>query len=464
MLTMPCDVGRLMRLRFRSHGDDVANEAVARWSAVDTPMESLAAAPGAEGGSPLDARIWLSAWPLALVKPLLDRRAPPASLLAGEPLTAPDGPAFEALSRLSRIDPAGFALLLDVVREDLDLLAWRAALSESESLLEERLALALYRYFVLRAGVLDRIEDPRARAALVARRCREGEGSELASLRAARSALGDDSLTLPALRALEAAGAERSISLLAADPSLFVVLGPLAARAFRRALRLEKLSEDRDVVDLDPLISMIERDIEAVRPRTPDAHPSVEELVQFVSSRLPDSRRGAVIEHLLACRGGGCLGHLRAEVGGRDAVERALAGPLSEPPPSQGRRPMAPLFRSSPRMIRCRDVLWDTFQAMARDEGRDVDDLVEDAMERYRALRDHVREASAPARNVPEPPPTRRRSSHPPAEPWLRETATGRAGLRLGSSPGQRNGFSENANDEPTLDTPIDEITKKRPL
>lgn len=463
MLTMPCDVGRLMRVRLRAHGDDVAEEALARWSAFDTPMERLRGAQATEG-APLDARIWLSAWPLTLVKSLLDRRAPPAPDVVGDPLSPVDSPVFEALSGLSRIDPAGFALLLDVVREDLDLLAWRASLSESESLLEERLALALYRYFVLRAGVLPRIEDPRERAALAARRFREGEGSELASLRAARSALGDDSLTLPALRALEAAGAARSIDLLAADPSLSVVLGPLAKRAFLRALRLEKVSDDRESVDLDPLISVIERDIEAVRPRTPDAHPSIDVLAQFASARLPEARRAATIEHLLACRNGVCLAHLRAEVGGRDAVERALAGPMSEPPPSQGRRPLPPLFRATPRMIRCRDVLWDTFQAMAREEGRDVDDLVEDAMERYRALRDHVREASGPARDIPEPPPTRRRSSHPPGDPWLRETATGRAGLRLGSPPTAQGGFTENANEEPTLDNPIDEITKKRPL
>jgi hypothetical protein len=148
---------------------------------------------------------------------------------------------------------------------------------------------------------------------------------------------------------------------------------------------------------------------------------------------------------------------------------------MSEPPP-----PFTGLgaVGASPHLIRCRDVLWETFAVMARDEGRAVDDLVEEAMDRYRALRTHVRSSAPPSESGDTPPTTRRSSPPGNAKDARRKEETGRTGLRLGpgSSPprplvedagaatAELRAFDSVTTEEPTVPNRADEVTKKRPL
>lgn len=75
------------------------------------------------------------------------------------------------------------------------------------------------------------------------------------------------------------------------------------------------------------------------------------------------------------------------EMGGREAVRLALLGPMTEPPPRGAIVPPGP---SSPHMLKVRDVLWEAFGALATAEGKSVDDLVNDAMARYRSVHEFV--------------------------------------------------------------------------
>lgn len=78
---------------------------------------------------------------------------------------------------------------------------------------------------------------------------------------------------------------------------------------------------------------------------------------------------------------------LRCEMGGREAVRVALLGPMTEPPPRGAIVPPGP---STPHMLKVRDVLWEAFGALASAEGKSVDDLVNDAMARYRSVHEFV--------------------------------------------------------------------------
>src|SRR5688572_13753128 len=110
LLTMPCDVQRLLGLRFRGYGEDVAREA------------------------PLDARLWLTSWAYLYLGrnavrrihreravTAVDREFPP------EPPTADPAVALRvlrALDKVQRVDAPGYAMLLDFLRDRFDARAW----------------------------------------------------------------------------------------------------------------------------------------------------------------------------------------------------------------------------------------------------------------------------------------------------------------------------------------------------
>src|SRR5262245_8373713 len=60
LLTMPCNVQRLLSQRFRSYGEDVAQDAVLVWLSPQWNPEDIARS---FGRAPRDARIWLTSWP-----------------------------------------------------------------------------------------------------------------------------------------------------------------------------------------------------------------------------------------------------------------------------------------------------------------------------------------------------------------------------------------------------------------
>ncbi len=443
---MPCDVRRLVKQRLRAHGDDVAEQALASWDAPELGAERFA---NLGAGRPFDARLWLTPWPFdvlarELVRPQADRFAAHTlpdeatrPIAAFEALPANEAPIFSALESLLDVDPAGFGLLMEASRGPLELVAWRGGLGESEGIISERVALALFRFLVLRNGVLSRIEDPEARACLAAKRFRGGDASEFAALGAARAALANPSLTVVALRELEQRGASAALDVLSNDPEISVLLAGGALTAFRRALRLDSESallddrtgsaRDGDTAYAGALFALVDRDVRNGHARTPEAHPTAHELSAFVAGEVLPLRRRAIVEHLTVCRDSRCARIVRAEICGRHAVLRALSGPMTDPPPAFASGPLPSAY--TPRMVRCRDVLWDTFSAMAEAEGREVDDLVDEAMDRYRTLRTHVARpqahtmASSDLGSIPEPP-TTRRSTIPPG--------SSKSGLRLG--------------------------------
>lgn len=477
MLTMPCDVRRLVRLRMRAHGDDLVAEALSRWEGEEVSAEEMSRA---RERLPIDARIWLSPWPLTVVaKSSLSLRSAP---VLGPALPTSDALVLLALAQLERVDPVGFVLVIERLRGAHEPLLWRTALGATDALLDERLTLALYRLLALRAGVLLKIEDEHARVCLAARRFRAGDPSDIACLRSARAELDDKSLTLATLRSFEQAGARTSLELLAADPTFSVVLTPEVLAGMRVALGIGE-GDDRpaEVQELTPIIACIEREVHAASPRTPDAHPTVADLAWFAALEAPREKALAHVEHLLACADGRCVRVLRGEVCGRESVMSVLSDPSEEPPPRSFRGAQVAALTVSPHMIKCRDVLWETFATMASEEGRAVDDLVEEAMDRYRALRTFVRspsrtdldplvapvppgpavlEKTRPQKQVtewtplaaevhepapqspPAPPPTTRRGSSPPPP------SGGRTGLRLGSWPAPA---AATATEEPTL-------------
>lgn len=479
MLTMPCDVRRLVRLRMRAHGDEVVADALARWESEDVGAEELSRA---RERLPIDARIWLSPWPLTALARTLSFANASARVRSGPydaPLPVSDAPILLALAQLERVDPVGFALVIERLRGAYEPLVWRAALGETDAALDERLTLALYRLLSLRAGVLLRIADDQARVCLAARHFRAGDPSDIACLRSARAELEDKTLTMSALKLLEQSGARTSLELLAADPTFGVVLSTEVLAAIRVALGLA-VGDDLPGSgrDLEPIVACVAREVQAASPRTRDGHPSHADLAWFAALEAPRDKALAHVEHLLCCADGRCVRVLRGEVCGRQSVLNVLADPLEDPPPRSFRGAnVAAMAQASPHMIKCRDVLWETFATMASEEGRSVDDLVEEAMDRYRALRTFVRSPSrtdldplvAPAAPAPkpvlektaphptdwtpmvpvveptarrdrplgnrdEPPPsppptTRRRSSRPPP------ASGGKTGLRLGSWP-----------------------------
>jgi hypothetical protein len=433
---MPCDARRLLRQRFRGYGDEVALVAQERWESDAVSASELREALGA---GPLDARVWLGMFPFdalasASVEAAHGRRAggaAPAALGDAGALPPPEGPLYRALASLSRVDAADAAIIIDGIRGAFDAASWRAGLGASDLALADRLALALYRALALRFDVVGLIANTAEREALIARRFAPDDGGDIGALAMLRAALGDPTITIVSLRAWYRDAAEASLAKLEANPEVGAVLSPAALVAFRRALKLDGARPAEPATDGhafdEPLFMLLSRDIARSAPRTVDAHPRARDLARFALGAVTSPTDAArLVEHLVACRDGRCNDLVRAEVSGREAVRAALAGPMSEPPAATGAglAPGVMLGPSSPHMIRCRDVLWETFSSMARAEGTSVDVLVEDAMDRYRALRTHVKE-DAGRRPRPSSPPDGRgtglhlggqRTSSPPLE------------------------------------------------
>jgi hypothetical protein len=326
LTSMPCDAGRLMRLRFRGHGDDVAESAVARWAQETTSPAALRA----DLQPPVDARVWSTSWPsLALAIPTLDARfEAPASL--GEPLPEPSAAIFGMLQALHAVDPLCAVLTLDGVRGVMDPPAWRAGLGASDVAFADQVALALFRAAVLAAGAFDGVTPVEARICASERWLGRGGRSEVAALSRARDALGDPSLAMTTFRRHSREGAVAALESLQRHPVLGVVVSPDALRAFRRALQLEPDGEEVFSFE-EPLYAFFARQLADAGARTPDAHASATKLVRFAAGDgAPDSVL-SLLEHLACCRDDRCSALVRAEVMGTASVRRALAGPTAGP-------------------------------------------------------------------------------------------------------------------------------------
>jgi hypothetical protein len=217
------------------------------------------------------------------------------------------------------------------------------------------------------------------------------------------------------LKAAYARGVRASIALLADDRAFGGIVGARAERAFLKTLRVEAADAERPSegdLDIDGVAEDFLGEL-AVHARAGgtaggEDHIDPDRIAALASATLDAPNVGPLARHLFLCSDARCNALLRWEVGGREAARRSLAGPIGEPAAKTG---PVPLTRGSPRVIHCRDVLWDAFTRMAQAEGRSVDDLVEEAMARFQAV--HETLASPP---IPSAMPARvsGRSSIPP--------------------------------------------------
>jgi hypothetical protein len=253
LLTMPCDVQRLLQLRFRSYGADVAQEALVAWLDPEWDPDDLSLS---YGKAPRDARLWLGSWPyLYLARNAVrrvhrdgERLAPEAAEEQAEPRAHDPALALRmtrALEKVHRIDPVGYAMLLDFLRDGFDAQAWAAALGCGAASVTDRKYLAIYRYAAYFHEVVEGVAPHAAAIALVTRRFSPGDPTEHAALEATRVALSSPGLGMAEWRHLYREGAMMSLALLAAPEALGE--GTLAdlGTAFRRVLRIDVNSSGR---------------------------------------------------------------------------------------------------------------------------------------------------------------------------------------------------------------------------
>ena len=247
LLTMPCDVQRLLEHRFRAHGQDVAREAIVTWLDPAWDPDDITLS---YGKAPRDARIWLGSWAYLYLARSAVRRAqrdgerirPAGSEEAVEPRQGDPAQAlrmFRALEKVRRVDAVGYAMLLDFLRDRFDAQAWAAALGSAPASVTDRKYLAIYRYAVYFHEVLELIAPHEASVALAARRFAAGDPGEHAALEATRATLGDADLALASWRLLYREGASRSLALLAAPDALGDEPMTDLGTAFRRVLRVD---------------------------------------------------------------------------------------------------------------------------------------------------------------------------------------------------------------------------------
>ncbi len=422
LLTMPCDVSRLLRQRFRGHGEDVAQKAMLAWLDPRRKEEDLS---GSYGDAPRDARIWLTDWPYRA----LARNAVAQKLADTEPPTPKDAPGgtthgetdpvlfartAASLARLSTIDPAGYAMMIDSLRGSFQPTDWRASLGATDVSIADRRALSLYRYLVLFFDVLDGLEPRTSASAVRTRRFVPNDNSDAAALSAMRDELGDKKLPIGDFRSHYKDGIEKSFALLADESAFGKAAFTLVESAFRRVLRVEGPAGGETLSD--DLSKNLEGHSASAGTASADDHLSPDVIATLATGALEGPAVATASRHLLSCRDRRCCAFLRWEVGGKEAVRRDLSGPMSEPPPG-----MSVTFTQGPssqHLVDCRDVLWNAFTQMARAEGRSIDDLVNDAMARYRTIREYADPPPAPkAPSIARPSsfPPRARSSFPPA-------------------------------------------------
>lgn len=249
LLTMPCNVQELLARRFRSHGADIAREALLSWLEPGWDEQALRAS---YGNAPLDARLWLTAWPYLYLGRNAVRRHwrnareqprsdPPA---ASDPSANDDadptlrGRILSALDRLRLVDAVGHAMMIELMRGDFEPTVWKHELACSDATVTDRKYLSIWRYSVLFFDVLRELE-PRARAAVEARRFTPGDPGDGAALSHLRAALREPGLSLAEMRELYRAGAVATLASLARSDALGKESMERFGGAFRRVLRIE---------------------------------------------------------------------------------------------------------------------------------------------------------------------------------------------------------------------------------
>lgn len=245
LLTMPCRVQDLLVRRFRSYGEDVAQDALVSWLDPEWDEASIRRT---YGNAPVDARLWLTSWPYLYLGRNAVRRGyrnareqpwsePPAAD-RGDADPTFGGRVVRALDRVRILDAVGYAMLVEWMRGELEVASWKRQLGCSDATVTDRKYLSIYRYAVLFFGVLEQLE-PRARAALEARRFAPGEPTDQVALESVRLALRRPNLALAEYRELYRSGASSSLDALARSDALGEESTRRFEDAFRRVLRID---------------------------------------------------------------------------------------------------------------------------------------------------------------------------------------------------------------------------------
>ncbi|HZX00733.1 MAG TPA: hypothetical protein VFF45_00665 [Bacilli bacterium] len=246
LLTMPCDVQRMLAHRFRAYGEDVARDARLVWLSPAWSPDDIARS---FGHAPRDARLWLTSWPYfylgrTAIRRLQKERADRSAAAAAEPPPPPrPDPALavriaRALDRVHRVDPVSYAMVVDVLQDRFDAARWREMLGCSEATVTDRKYLGLYRYAAYYHEVLERVQPHAAAIALATRRFSPGDPDDRRALSATRAALGQPELALSAWRSSYREGATRSLTLLGAPDALGAEVMAEVGTAFRGVLRV----------------------------------------------------------------------------------------------------------------------------------------------------------------------------------------------------------------------------------
>jgi hypothetical protein len=376
MSTMPCDARRLLKQRLRGHGDEVVRQALRAWD-----DERFVLAPPQPAAGPVDARLFLTDWPYVS---LLDTAEQPP-VISGSPVPLPQSPTVRALAELFDIDPLGFVLVVSALRGSLDVGRFRAALGRSSSEVMHSYVIALFRLLALSSNAALAIADEVSRQCVIARYFRPGTDSEIAALHAAQSALPEAKLNMVTFREALRSGTAETLRILRQDPRIAVVWADATNAIFSTILGLDSAAVDLTPGFDEPLLSLLNQATDLGEVPNSEGHPSLSLLIAMEPTA---EGRERTVAHLLACADERCLRTLGGEVCGRDSSRRFLAHPASEQVGSPD--------NGTPRLILCRDVVWEAFSTMAQAEGREVDELVDEAMERYRLLRQRLREPAKP--------------------------------------------------------------------
>ena len=113
---------------------------------------------------------------------------------------------LRALDGVRRIDAVGYSMVVELMRGEFEVAAWRASLGCSDATVTDKKYLAIYRYSVFFFDVLQQLE-PLPRAALEARRFSPGNAADGDALAALRESLRRPRLGLAELRDLYRTGA-----------------------------------------------------------------------------------------------------------------------------------------------------------------------------------------------------------------------------------------------------------------
>jgi hypothetical protein len=242
---MPCKVEELLERRFRSHGPDVARDALVSWLDPEWDPETLRAS---YGSAPLDARLWLTSWPYlylgrnAVRRRFRNAREQPWSEVPDGPDSGQDDPTLpgrvlRALNGVRLVDAVGYTMVVELMRGEFEPAAWRASLGCSDATVTDRKYLAIYRYAVFFFDVLEQLEN-KQRAALEARRFSPGDPADGDALNTLRTTLNRPALGLAEFRDLYRSAASASLQILARSDALGEESMERFDGAFRRVLRI----------------------------------------------------------------------------------------------------------------------------------------------------------------------------------------------------------------------------------